>query len=249
MRQNRRIQLGWASAPAAETLAAVLALLLCGTPARSKSCSALSGAPLEIGGRAASRLLLNRVKPNYPPIARINYIRGHVRLLVTVGCDGKVASAHVLHGHPFLALAALQAIRRWVYRPFITPSGPSPFQTRVDVNFSLAVPHSVGRFPPRPEEFLERGIQPPRLRSDPPKTAAPAGSITVRVLVNSKGRVADCTLVSGNPQQFEAAKRIVSRWRFQPAKWGNLKVPWYIDIKLPAGHPASPTPAVALVGR
>lgn len=216
--------------PVAVTLLAIMVFAASG---RARVCVFSSPAqPFEIGRRTADQLLLNEVQPAYPPLARINYIRGHVRLLVTVDCNGRVESIHVLRGHPFLAIAALNAIQRWVYRPFVTRLGPARFQTTVDVNFSLLSPN-VQNFPPQPEQFVARGVQPPRVAS----TAAPVtGSATVvrlRVLVNKKGRVVDSTPLSGTPAQFEAAKKMVARWKFEPAHWGNLSVPWYADVDVP----------------
>ncbi|MGH9470028.1 MAG: TonB family protein [Terriglobia bacterium] len=241
-----------ASASAVDAMMALLAVAVCAASAlaASRSCAAgVAAPPLEIGGRAASRLLVNQVRPHYPPLARINYIRGHVRLLVTVGCDGRVDSVHVLRGHPFLALAALEAIRRWIYRPFVTPSGPAAFQTHVDVDFSLLGQRGeAARLPPKPEKFLERGIEPPRLRGAPPASGG-SDVVSMRLLVNRDGRVVDCTLLSGTQGQFETARKVVSRWRFQPARWGNLSVPWYVDVKVSVPDASSRRPAVALNGR
>ncbi|MGH9326284.1 MAG: TonB family protein [Terriglobia bacterium] len=180
----------------------------------------------------AHRLLLNEVRPKYPPLAQINYIHGHVRLLVTVACDGRVKSIHVLRGHPFLALAALKAIRRWVYRPFMTRSGPAEFQTMVDVNFSLVSPN-LENFPPQPDKFVARAVQPPRVRHKAARPAAAGAVARLRVLVDKKGHVVDSTLLSGTPAEFTAAKKVVARWNFQPARWGNLSVPWYADVNVP----------------
>jgi TonB family protein len=186
---------------------------------------------LQLDRRTATHLLLSEIRPSYPPLARINYIRGHVRLLVTVNCQGKVQQIHVVRGHPFLAVAALQAIHRWVYRPFLTKSGPTAFQTTIDVDFSL-LSRNIEHLPPQPEKFLEHRVQPPQILSKP--TPKPARTVVrMRVLVNDKGRVVDSTLLSGTPAEFETAKRTVKLWKFKPAKWGNINVPWYSDVEVP----------------
>jgi TonB family protein len=186
---------------------------------------------LQLDRRTATRLLLNEIRPSYPPLARINYIRGHVRLLVTVNCQGKVQRIHVVRGHPFLAVAALQAIRRWVYRPFLTQSGPAPFQTTIDVDFSL-LSRNIQHLPPQPEKFLEKRVEPPRILSRPASKRAKI-VVLMRVLVNDKGHVVDSTQLSGTPAEFEAAEREVRLWKFKPAKWGNINVPWYSNVAVP----------------
>jgi TonB family protein len=194
--------------------------------------------------RQADKLLLVQAKPVYPPLARINYIRGHVRLLVTVNSQGKVENVHVVRGHPFLAIAALRAIRRWVYRPFETNSGPAKFQTLVDVNFALAARDiTEERFPSQPDKFLERAVHPPKIISQSGIKSADE-SVRLRVLLNKRGRVMDATLVSGPQQRLQAACRAIAHWKFQPARWGNLNVPWYLNVDVPVksdlSQPKSP---------
>jgi TonB family protein len=184
--------------------------------------------------RQANKLLLVQAKPVYPPLARINYIRGHVQLLVTVNSQGKVENVHVVRGHPFLAIAALNAIRRWVYRPFETNSGPAKFQTLVDVNFALAARDITEemKLPPQPDKFLERAVHPPKIISQSGIKSTDE-SVRLRVLLNKRGRVMDATLVSGPQQRFQAACRAIAHWKFQPARWGNLNVPWYLNVDVP----------------
>ncbi|MGH9448030.1 MAG: TonB family protein [Terriglobia bacterium] len=188
----------------------------------------------QLNRREAKKLLLSEIKPSYPPLARVNYIRGRVQLLVTVDCRGRVQRIHVIRGHPFLAIAALNAIRRWVYRPFLTKAGPAGFQTLVDINFSLVSPDTDGlpRFPPEPEKFLARSVVPPKLLSDANLVEAKE-TLRVRLLVSRKGRVVDATPLAGTQIQSEAARKEVARWRFRPARWGTLNVPWYLEVNVP----------------
>ncbi|MGH9407747.1 MAG: TonB family protein [Terriglobia bacterium] len=203
----------------------------------ARPCAAAPGtAPFRLNQRSATRLLLSEPRPHYPPLARINYIRGKVAVLLTVDCAGRVMRAHVVRGHPFLAAAALQAIKKWVYRPFVTAAGPAAFQTTVKVDFSL-IERNLRSFPPEPDKFLARSVRPPR----PPKhSAIPPGHpfVTVRVLVSETGLVVDCTQLSGTVAQFEEARQTVSRWRFRPARWGNLSVPWYAEARVPVDNDA-----------
>ncbi|MGH9357843.1 MAG: hypothetical protein ACRD1O_01550 [Terriglobia bacterium] len=45
------------------------------------------------------------------------------------------------------------------------------------------------------------------------------------VLVSGKGRVVDSTPLSGTAGESGEAEKIVSLWKFKPARWGNLDVP------------------------
>jgi TonB family protein len=187
--------------------------------------------PVELNRKMASQLLVSRVEPEYPSIARVNYIRGQVRMLVTVTSAGKVGFAHVLHGHPFLAASALQAIRQWVYHPLVTASGPAEFQTMVDVNFNLRNIRA-DRLPPDADQDLNWQVRPPEAL-DVPLGAASADSVRMRVLVNDRGHAIDATPLTGRPSLFPAARQRIEGWEFRPARWGNLKVPWYVDVTVP----------------
>ena len=198
----------------------------------SSGCRAVPGSSLaQLDSHTATHLLLSQEKPEYPPIAHVNYIQGKVLLLVTVNCAGRVKKAHVLRGQALLAAAALMAIKKWIYRPFVTRSGPAEFQTLVAVNFDLFT-RKFGLLPARPERFLERSVKPPQPPLNPKVTNA-NDEVHMQVLVNAKGHVIDCTLLAGTPAQFKKARRMVARWKFKPARWGNISVPWYEDLHVP----------------
>jgi TonB family protein len=66
---------------------------------------------------AGVRKVVTNVQPQYPSIARTMNIRGSVRVEVVVATNGTVKSAEVKGGHPLLAEAAQNAVRRWKWEP------------------------------------------------------------------------------------------------------------------------------------
>jgi TonB family protein len=54
-----------------------------------------------------------KVAPIYPDLARRMNITGVVKVLITVTPSGTVKDAKLVGGHPVLANAALDAIRKW----------------------------------------------------------------------------------------------------------------------------------------
>ena len=64
-----------------------------------------------------SKRVKARVQPTYPELARRMAVRGSVKLMVTVGTNGKVKSTKVVGGHPVLVGASEDAIRRWKFEP------------------------------------------------------------------------------------------------------------------------------------
>jgi len=181
-----------------------------------------------LDSKSASRMLLSEVKPEYPALAKVNYIQGAVRMQLRVSREGQVAEAHVVRGHPFLAEAALQAVRRWMYRPLKRGSQATEFSTFVDVRFALHG-KKIDQMPPQPERDLDRQVRPPVLLRKPAGSWSP-GSVRMRVLVGAKGQTLDSEPLAGTPSHFAAARHQVEQWTFRPARWGNHPVPWYLDV-------------------
>jgi periplasmic protein TonB len=82
-------------------------------------------------------MLVERVEPEYPLVARAMRLAGTVRLRAIIGTDGGVREARVTEGNPILAQAALAAVRRWRYRPTLLGGSPVEVETNITVNFVL----------------------------------------------------------------------------------------------------------------
>jgi len=59
----------------------------------------------------------SKVQPAYPDLARKMNITGTVKIEVVVAPNGTVKEAKVVGGHPVLAGAALDAIKKWRFEP------------------------------------------------------------------------------------------------------------------------------------
>ena len=59
----------------------------------------------------------SKVQPQYPDLARRMNITGSVKVEVVVAPNGTVKDAKVVGGHPVLATAALEAVRKWRFEP------------------------------------------------------------------------------------------------------------------------------------
>jgi TonB family protein len=59
----------------------------------------------------------SKVQPVYPDLARKMNITGTVKVEVTVAPNGTVKDAKVVGGHPVLASAALEAVKKWRFEP------------------------------------------------------------------------------------------------------------------------------------
>lgn len=238
------------SALARQFLFASLALLMgVGLGARRASAQTVGDEHdlVVLNEKRAHKLLLRQSTPEYPTLAKMNYIQGNVRVLATVGEDGNVSEVHVVRGHPFLALAALKAVSSWLFRPALLRSGPPEFMTFVDVHFAL---HSrkIERMPREPERDLGRQVQPPKLLEKPTDSLR-ATHVRLRVLVGPEGDALDSLPLDESAWLLAKARRIVDSWRFQPARWGALPVPWYLDVDVPVESWPAARSAVDTAGR
>jgi protein TonB len=89
------------------------------------------------GGSVQAALLVNKVQPVYPPLARQTRISGTVRLHAIISKSGSVESLEVLSGHPLLVRAAMDAVQQWKYKPTLLNGEPVEVDTTIDVIFSL----------------------------------------------------------------------------------------------------------------
>jgi protein TonB len=83
-------------------------------------------------------LLIKKVQPNYPPLARQARIQGSVLLQAEISKDGTIENLRLISGHPMLAPSAIEAVKQWRYKPYILNGEPVEVETQITVNFTLA---------------------------------------------------------------------------------------------------------------
>jgi protein TonB len=93
--------------------------------------------PVRVGGKVQEARILQRPLPVYPVLAKQARISGTVQLVGTIGKDGRIEQLQVIGGHPLLVKAALDAVRRWVYRPTLLNNEPVEVIAPIEVHFKL----------------------------------------------------------------------------------------------------------------
>ena len=78
---------------------------------------------------------VTRVEPSYPEFAREAQIQGKVTLHVLVGKDGRVKSVKVIKGVTGLNEAAVEAIKKWVFKPALSNNKPVSVWVEVPMDF------------------------------------------------------------------------------------------------------------------
>jgi len=78
---------------------------------------------------------VTRVEPSYPEFAREAQIQGKVTLHVLVGKDGRVKNVKVIKGVTGLNDAAVEAIKKWVFKPALSNNKPVAVWVEVPMDF------------------------------------------------------------------------------------------------------------------
>jgi TonB family protein len=188
-------------------------------------------------------LMIKKVAPVYPPLARQARIQGTVVLKVQISKSGDVVNLQLVSGHPMLAPSAIEAVKQWKYKPYLLNGDPVEVETTVTVNFSLAdKPPAEGIAGDAPG-----GIPPGEIGSI--NTSAPADtphpSTPQRVRVSSG--VAQGLLVTKVPPQYPADAKDqhiqgVVLMKVNIDKEGNV-----YKIELISGHPLLAPSAIEAV--
>lgn len=92
---------------------------------------------INVDADVQSRKLVNKVKPDYPELARKNEIEGVVWLEVSIDKEGKVEEVNRIEGHPTLVQAAIEAVKQWRYSPTYLGDRPVAVSTVVRLEFRL----------------------------------------------------------------------------------------------------------------
>jgi protein TonB len=87
------------------------------------------------GGQIQQATLLYRKNPEYPKLAKQTGAKGQVKLVATIGKNGKVKGLRVVSGHPMLQTAAMDAVWQWVYKPTLLNGAPVETETEILINF------------------------------------------------------------------------------------------------------------------
>jgi protein TonB len=105
-------------------------------PAPTVTHPAAAG-PMRISSGVASSTVIYKVVPVYPAIAQEARISGTVVLAATISRAGTIENLHVVSGPPVLQRAALDAVEKWRYRPYLLNGEPVAVETTVNVVFNL----------------------------------------------------------------------------------------------------------------
>jgi TonB family protein len=101
--------------------------------------------PVRAIGEIKPPRLIKQVDPKYPDVARQARVDGVVILEVETDVSGRVKNMKILRSIPLLDLAAIDAVRKWVYEPFMIDGKPRGVIFTATVRFLLV---DAAKIPP-----------------------------------------------------------------------------------------------------
>lgn len=94
------------------------------------------GKPIWLNTDALVKNAVHCVGPRWPPLARQAEIQSQVLVDILVDQEGRVTCVHLINGHPLLANSAIDAARKWVFRPKKLNEKPVSFYGHLNFFYS-----------------------------------------------------------------------------------------------------------------
>jgi len=92
---------------------------------------------VRISGGVTKGLLVHRVEPSYPPLAKSARVQGEVVLSAVISTNGDIENLQLVSGHPMLVPSAIAAVKQWRYKPYLLNGQPVEVETTITVIFTL----------------------------------------------------------------------------------------------------------------
>jgi TonB family protein len=91
----------------------------------------------QIADKVTGGGIVDKILPEYPPIARAAHASGNVVVLIMIDEDGKVIAAQSVSGHPLLQAAAVRAARDSTFMPYLVDGAPTKVIGTLTYSFVL----------------------------------------------------------------------------------------------------------------
>jgi periplasmic protein TonB len=92
---------------------------------------------IRISQGVTSGMLIHKIQPPYPLLAKSARIQGNVVLKAVIDREGNIQDLLLVSGHPILVPAAIETVKQWHYRPYLLNGQPVEVETTITVIFTL----------------------------------------------------------------------------------------------------------------
>ncbi|MDR3792216.1 MAG: M56 family metallopeptidase [Terracidiphilus sp.] len=245
MRKSQRVSLLWRAVVAAgcTLLALAASYTAMALQADVKPGVEVKNGVATLSPTDAAGNLISKVAPKYPPEAKKARIQGTVVLNAIIGTDGHMKELRVLSGAAPLVQAAMEAVRQWVYKPYLLNGKPVQVETTINVIYTLGdtppakaapVAGSVAsdKKPTPPWDTPPTPVISPEPVYPPEASAAhQEGIVLVKTKVDSEGHTA--VLEVSGPEVFrKSAREAVEKYTFHPATKNGQPIETTVTIEV-----------------
>jgi len=92
---------------------------------------------IRVSSGVANSLKIHDANPHYPREAQERGIQGDVLLQATIDAKGNLTNLKAVQGDPILVKAAMDAVKKWRYKPYILNGEPVDVETMIKIQFHL----------------------------------------------------------------------------------------------------------------
>lgn len=187
--------------------------------------------------------LVKQVRAVYPNEAVANQMQGEVKLKLLVNESGDVEDAQVIDGDDVFRKSAVDAVKKWKFKPFIKNGKAIKVATIINMDFAISghtkdvkdpdsgksteAPAPVGTSAPvaglpvrvRISQGVSEGLLLHKVQPTYPPAARMnhiEGSVVLRAVIGKNGEIQDLKVVSGPPELVQSAMGAVRQWRYKP---------------------------------
>jgi len=104
-------------------------------PTAAAPTAAAPSAATKSAARVTPAEVIHRVTPEYPKMARDSNLHGTVEIKARIGADGKVTQIESVTGPVMLQRPAIDAVKRWIYRPTMLNGQAVESDTLISLRF------------------------------------------------------------------------------------------------------------------
>lgn len=179
------------------------------------------GKPVQVSSEQRPKLIKNP-QPVYPPEAVDAGIEGKVVIEAVTDTFGRVVSAKVLDGPVELRKASLEAIKQWVYEPYVIDGAVKPVSFTVIMKFRLDKKDKKKGGAAVKPVILSADQKPKCIKMVNPKYPKEAlktgidGIVALEITIDKKGWVTAAKIIDGHELLRVAALAAVKVWKYEP---------------------------------
>lgn len=203
-------------------------------PKTDASSSSVSGESAPNSGDSTKVEPVKIQKAVYPAAAAAKKIQGQVWLKVYISEAGDVKQVEIISGDPLLAKAAMDAAKKWKFKPFIRNGKPVEISTRVPFDFAFGDQVSDLPTPVAPESNSAKRVEVTQgvsqgwlvhkvapIYPDGARANRVQGTVRLRAVIGTDGRIHELNPISGPKELVGAAVGAVQQWRYRPYVMNN----------------------------